>query len=305
MSLYHKYRPKYMEDVFGNETTIKALQADLMKDDPPHAYLFHGPTGCGKTTLGRITADALGCKGCDFHEIDSADFRGVDTIREIRRQSRFKSMEGPCSVWLLDEVHKMTNDAQNAMLKALEDPPRHAYFILATTDPQKLIATIKGRCAQYPLNPLNDHQMMKLLIKVVKAENEVLNKVVYEQIVQDSQGHPRNALQILDQVLGAEPDQRLEVAKRQAEIYSQTIELCRALLNRSGWKKVANILSGLQDQDAENTRRSVLGYCNTILLKEDNPMVFNILQAFESPTYDIGWPGITMSCYAIEKNLNK
>jgi DNA polymerase III subunit gamma/tau len=297
MSLYHKYRPKYLEDIVGNESTVQALQADLMKDDPPHAYLFHGPTGCGKTTLGRIVADALGCKGKSFREIDSADFRGIDTVREIRRQARFKPLEGTCQVWLIDECHKMTNDAQNAILKALEDPSESAYYILATTEPEKLLKTIRGRCSQYQVSPLPPDRMLGLLRKVVKEEGDTLNKAVYDQIVQDSLGHPRNALQILDQVLGVAPEQRLEIAKRQAELQSQTIQLCRALINGSGWKSIGAILQGLQGQDSEGIRRAILGYCNSILLNSDNQQAAGVMRWFESPTYDIGFPGITMSCY--------
>ncbi|NCC58877.1 MAG: AAA family ATPase [Synergistales bacterium] len=299
MSLYHKYRPSELEALIGNEGVVKAVAADLAKNDPPHAFLFHGPTGCGKTTLGRIVANMLGSSGGDFREVDSADFRGIDTIRELRKQSAFKPLEGTCKVWLIDECHKLTNDAQNALLKALEDAPSHVYYILATTDPQKLLPTIRGRCSQYQVRQLTETEMMKLLRSVVKAEGEKLEKVVYEQIIQDSQGHPRNALQILDQVLGVEAELRLEVAAKSAETQSQAIELCRALMGNSGWKKVASILSGLQDQDPEGIRRLVLGYCNSVLLKGDNMKAGLIMENFIEPFYNSGWPGLTFACYSI------
>lgn len=299
MSLYHKYRPSELEALIGNEGVVKAVAAALAKNDPPHAFLFHGPTGCGKTTLGRIVANMLGSSGGDFREVDSADFRGIDTIRELRKQSAFKPLEGTCKVWLIDECHKLTNDAQNALLKALEDAPSHVYYILATTDPQKLLPTIRGRCSQYQVRQLTETEMMKLLRSVVKAEGEKLEKVVYEQIIQDSQGHPRNALQILDQVLGVEAELRLEVAAKSAETQSQAIELCRALMGNSGWKKVASILSGLQDQDPEGIRRLVLGYCNSVLLKGDNMKAGLIMENFIEPFYNSGWPGLTFACYSI------
>ena len=299
MSLYHKYRPATFDEVVGNVEVVAALKSDLTKEDHPHAYLLHGPTGCGKTTLGRIIATELGCSEDDFKEVDSADFRGIDTVREIRRQSQYKPLSGKCRVWLLDEVHKMTNDAQSALLKALEDTPSHVYYVLATTDPQKLIATIKGRCSQYQVKQLTDSEMMTLLRSVVKAEGQKLTKEVYEQIIMDSQGHPRNALQILDQVLGVPAEMRIEVAKRAAEVQSDAIELCRVLMQKAPWKKVAGILTKLKDQDPESIRRLVLSYCNTILLKGENMQAGLVMEQFIEPFYNTGFPGLTFACFSI------
>lgn len=301
MSLYHKYRPQSFSEIRGNKDTVIALQAELQKEDKSHAFLLTGPTGCGKTTLGRIIAKELGAHGNDFREVDSADFRGIDTIREIRKQSQFKPLEGPCRVWLLDEVHRLTSDGQSALLKALEDTPSHVYYILATTDPQKLLNTIKGRCAQYTVAPLKEKEMYRLLKTVVKKEGKSLTQDVYEQIIQDSQGHPRNALQILDKVLGVSPEKRLELAKQAAEQQSQVIELCRALLSSAGWKKIANILTGLKDEDPEKIRRAVLGYCQAVLLKGENDRAGLIMEEFIEPFYNSGWPGLVFACYSIVK----
>jgi len=142
--------------------------------------------------------------------------------------------------------------------------------------------------------------MKRLLFRVVKAEGESLDKEVYEQIIQDSMGHPRNALQILAQVLSVEPEKRLEVAKRTAETQSQTIELCRALVNRASWKKICEILKGLKDEDAEQIRRAVLGYCQSILLsgKQDN-RVAAIMEEFMEPFYNSGFPALVLACYSV------
>ena len=196
--------------------------------------------------------------------------------------------------------HKLTNDAQNALLKALEDTPSHVYFILCTTDPQKLIVTIKGRCSQFQVHPLSDRQMFKLLRHVVKAEEDTLHKEVYDQIIQDSLGHPRNALQILEQVLNVESEKRLMTAKRSAEIQSQSIELCRALIDTSGWKKVANILEGLKNEDSENIRRAILGYCQAILLKGINNQAGLVMEYMIEPFYNTGYPGLVFACYSIK-----
>ncbi len=301
--LYLKYRPDKLENVIGNQETLQILQGQLngeAEQPLPHSLLFHGPTGCGKTTLGRIVAGELGAKGADIREVDSADFRGIETIREIRKQSAYKPLEGTCKVWILDEVHRLTGDAQSALLKALEDTPNHVYYILCTTDPQKLLPTIRGRCAQYQVKQLNETEMMRLLRRVVKAEQETLPKQVYQQIVNDSLGHPRNALQILAQTLAVPEQERLGVAKQAAELQSKTIELCRALVDGSPWKKIAGILRGLQDEDPEGIRRAVLGYCQAILLKgREDTRVAAVMEQFTEPFYNTGFAGLTLACYSV------
>jgi len=299
-SLHLKYRPTKFEEIVGNEEVVDILKRQLSGEASqplPHSLLFYGPTGCGKTTLGRIVANELGVRGADLREVDSADFRGIDTIREIRNQSRYSPLEGPYRAWILDEVHRLTNDAQSALLKILEDTPSHVYFILCTTEPQKLLPTILGRCAQFQVRTLTEREMLRLLRRVVAAEGESLEREVYQQIARDSMGYPRNALQILSQVLSVEPSTRLEVAKKAASAQSEVIELCRALVSGAPWKKVANILQGLQDEDPERIRRAVLGYCQSILLNGQNAPAAVALEEFIEPFYDSGRPGLVLACY--------
>lgn len=303
MSLYLKYRPNSLGQIKGNADIISTLDVMLSNlKTCPHVFLLHGESGTGKTTIARIIANRLGCIGSDYKEVDTADFRGIDTIREVRKNAYFKPMEGSCRVWVLDEIHKMTGDAQNALLKILEDTPSHVYFILCTTDPQKLLPTIKGRCSQFQTKPLNEAQMYGLLRGIVKKENEILEKEVYDQIIQDSLGHPRNALQILDQVLCVPSERRLEIAKQTAEQQSQAIELCRALLRGAGWKEISVILNGLKDQEPETIRRCVLGYCQAVLLKGDVPICGLILEEFMEPNFTNGFPQLLLSCYSVIKN---
>ena len=292
-----------MDEIRGNTEVIESLEG-MLSDKPtcPHAFLIHGPTGCGKTTIGRIIANRLDCKGNDFREVDSADFRGIETIRTIRSNSQFMPLESPCRVWLIDECHKLTNDAQNALLKILEDTPRHVYFVLCTTEPIKLIPTIRGRCSQFAVKPLNERQMFGLLRSVVKAEGTQMNRIVYEQITQDSFGLPRNALQILDQVLRVEPEKRLEVAQHSAEEQSQSIELCRALISGDAWKSVQNILSGLKEEDPEGVRRHVLGYAQAVLLNSDNTRAGLVLEEFVDNFWNSGFSGLILACYTVIKN---
>jgi DNA polymerase III gamma/tau subunit len=303
MSLYLKYRPTELSEIKGNTDIVASLEKMLSnKDTFPHSILLHGGTGLGKTSLARIIASRLGCVGNDLKELNASDVNGVDTVREIIKNSQFAPMEGNCRVWIMDEVGKLTSSAMNAFLKILEDTPKNVYFILCTTDPEKLLTTIKGRCQQFQVKPLTDSQMFSLLRRIVREEGETLEQEVYDQIIQDSLCHPRNALQILEQVLSVAPERRLEMTKQTAEIQSQAIELCRALIKHEKWSSVSKILTGLKGQEEETIRRIVLGYCQAILLKEDNTCAGLIMEEMFEPLYNVGFPGLVYKCYTITKN---
>lgn len=303
MSLYQKYRPQTLSDIRGNEEVIQSLTkmlSDLKKC--PHVFLLHGPTGTGKTTIARIIANMLGCKGQDYMEVNASDQRGIDDVRNIIRNSQYRPMEGKCRVWVIDEVHRWTQEAQDSALKILEDTPDHVYFILCTTDPTKLKKTIQGRCQTFQTKTLSDIQLIGLLKRVAKGEGESVGVEILETIVKNSLGHPRNALNILEQVFSVPANQQIEIAKRIANEQVQSIELARALLKKARWKEVSFILSALKDQEPEGIRRMILGYCQTVLLNDDNERCGLIMEIFMNNLYDTGFAGLVWGCYSITKN---
>jgi DNA polymerase-3 subunit gamma/tau len=172
MSLYQKYRPTKLSEILGNRETVMTLKGMFKKKDIPHVFLFHGSTGTGKTTIARIIATELGCAENNLIEIDMAQFRGIDTVREIRKNCQYTPLGGGVRVYVIDECGKMTGDAQAAFLKILEDTPTHVYFMLCTTDPQSLLPTVKGRCSQFQMQLLDDEQMEQLLTNVVVTEGD-------------------------------------------------------------------------------------------------------------------------------------
>lgn len=303
MALYHRYRPKDFDEFVGNEQVVECVQSLLNKKKKPHVFLFTGPSGCGKTTLARIIAKHLKCYGSDFHEIDSGQFSGIDTSREIRRKVFFKPLQSDVSVWVLDECHKMSQDAQNALLKILEDTPKHVFFILATTDPQKILKTVKSRCSIFQMAPLKENEINQLLSEIAEAENcEVTDKEL-ELIYDKAQGHPRESIQLLEQILDL-PDkkQRSKFLSSLEQTQHKAIELCQNLYQNGSWKKTSSILVDLknQNEDPESLRRMILSYCATTLLSgKDNVIAGLIMENMIEPFYNTGFEGLVFACYSI------
>lgn len=298
--LYQKYRPTKFEQVVGNATTVTSLKY-VTKTKDVHTFLFTGPTGCGKTTLARIVAKELGASDNSIIEVDSAQFRGIDTIRDIRQKSQFVPLEGTIKVWIIDEVHQLSKDAQNAFLKILEDTPQHVYFILCTTDPQKLIKTIQSRCSTYSVEPLNKQEMYTLLRRIVKAENATLSKDMYLNIIKSSEGRPREAIQILEKIINVPEGEEGDLSALTNNVEQESIELCRALAKGASWKAIRTILKGLKNEDPERIRRHVLGYFSAILLNKDDERIAGLMEEFLEPFYNTGFPGLVYACYSCTK----
>lgn len=299
MSLYQKVRPTSFDDVAGNDETVESLQALTSRENPPHAYLLTGPSGCGKTTLGRIIASSLGVEADDYREVDSADFRGIDTIRDIRHGASFVGLRGSRRAWLLDEVHRLPGLSQDALLKGLEDPPPHAYFILCTTAPESLLETVRGRCSIHRVEPLSERHMVALLHKVATGEGERLPRPLLRAIHEKTDGKPRAAINLLEKVLAADPDARDAVVAAHEAAKEKADGLARALMRRSGWKAVASILAEVSEDDVESVRRSIIGYCSAVLLRGEDDNAMGILDEFIEPFFNSGRSGLIHACYTV------
>jgi len=300
MPLHLDHRPKTLKKVVGQGATVAALKAVLERDDIPHAFLFHGPSGCGKTTLARIVAKKLGCSEMDIKELNVADVRGIDSVREITRSMMLRPMGGSSRVWILDEAHQLSKDAQNALLKPLEDCPDHVYFMLCTTDPQKLIATIRNRCSQFALTLVSDEDLAELLYAVASKEGVDIPETVINSIVSASGGSPRAALVHLDKVKDLPENEMEKAVSRIDTNASAAIDLCRALLkDKPNWSEIAKVLSNLSGGEPEQIRMAVLGYCNAILLKgKFNGRACLVMECFKDPFYNDGKFRLTLACAA-------
>lgn len=215
MALHTKYRPTEFSGIVGHTAVVRSVKAELDKSGGVHAWMFSGPSGVGKTTISRIVAKVLGATASGVFEWNIANLRGVAAVRELAEKAVYKVPGSPVSVYILDECHQMTGDAQNILLKLLEDPPVHVYFILCTTEPDGMLSTIRTRCLEYKLDPLEEAEIGELLTRVVGAEKITLSTEVYKLIVESSLGSARLALVLLAKCreVGTDLDQAIPLVR--------------------------------------------------------------------------------------------
>ena len=239
--LARKYRPRSFTEMVGQEHVVQALSNALTQQRLHHAYLFTGTRGVGKTTVSRILAKSLNCQGADgqggitaepcgvcqacrdidagrfvdYTELDAASNRGVDEVQSLLEQAVYKPVQGRFKVFMIDEVHMLTNTAFNAMLKTLEEPPEYLKFVLATTDPQKVPVTVLSRCLQFNLRPMAPETVLEHLGHVLAQENIASEPQALRLLARAARGSMRDALSLTDQAIAYGGGQLQEAAVRQ------------------------------------------------------------------------------------------
>jgi DNA polymerase-3 subunit gamma/tau len=220
VSLYRRFRPQTFTEVVGQDHVTRTLRNAIAAGRTSHAYLFCGPRGTGKTSVAKVLAKALNCEsgptpdpcckceGCtrvqegrsmDVIEIDAASNRGIDEIRDLRERVKFAPVEERYKVYIIDEVHMLTQEAFNALLKTLEEPPERVVFILATTEPHRVLATILSRCQRFDFRRLTISELSGQILKVAEAEGIEIDKDAVRLIAIGAQGAARDALGLLEQ----------------------------------------------------------------------------------------------------------
>ena len=305
-TLYRKYRPKNFDEVVGQTIIVQTLKNAIKNNSLAHAYLFTGPRGTGKTSVAKILAKTINCynikneipcencesckqiqehQATDILEIDAASNNGVDKIRDIVNKVNLVPSVGKYKVYIIDEVHMLTKEAFNALLKTLEEPPNHIIFILATTEPHEILATILSRCQRFDFKKISRKQMFEHLKKISDLEKINIDDSSINEIVRLSDGCMRDALSILDQVIAFNPD----------KITEEDVHEVNGTLPQ---KDLSNFISGLLKQEYKTIFEMVDMYDNKgksfvklteeiILFLRNLLLLMNVPDYFKTLNYDI------------------
>lgn len=274
LAIYRKYRPKTFEDLLGQEHIIEVLRNAARQDKFAHAYLFYGPRGSGKTTTARLIAKLVNCetrqndkkfkekgepcnkcrpcteidagRALDVIEIDAASNRGIDEIRDLQEGVKLSPTSYKNKVFIIDEVHMLTREAFNALLKTLEEPPAHAVFVLATTEYEKVPPTISSRAQRFHFRKLALDEIVKKLKSIVKSEKLRVTDDALELIAALAEGSLRDAESLLDQITSLDQDVELKDVER--------------IAGKIGYKKTSQLAEHLLKNDLEKA----LSYLNEI-----------------------------------------
>ena len=300
MSLDTKYRSASWDQVLGNKAALESLQAHIKNPERPHLYMFYGQSGIGKTTIARILANSLNVGTVDERNLSKDN--GVGFARDFQQEVMYKGFGGTKFI-ILDECHRLTNDAQDILLKIFEEPPEHLYLALCTTEPEKLKDTIYKRAARYELkNPKRD-EMFNHLKFISETEGIVTTDQMLNQILNQTENNPRESIKMLETLTGVSVDNQPDLIRGFGTERREAIELCRALLNGSDWISIANII-GRMDAEPESVRRMVVNYMTKVLLSSNNMTAYAALTIFDNLPIGCGRPGIVRGSYQVLLEMN-
>jgi len=296
MSLYQEVRPDNFNDVVGNSTTIGALRSMLRKpsESRSHAILLKGPSGCGKTTIARILAKEFGSNKDSMFELNAANTNGIDTVREIAKNSHLMGLGSNAKTYIFDESHELTGKAQEALLKTIEDNPPHCYFIFCTTNPENIIKTIRNRCTEYEVELIRPKEVIEVLKSACEKKSLNVSSDVLEAISLTCDGSPRAALVSLEQVAEIkETVEALELLVSGTERDATVLDLLKLLVmapdvRRKKWKQIIMTFDAITE-DSEKVRRSILTFLYNKLKKYDEVQdamdIAHLLKIFSINTY--------------------
>lgn len=289
--LHVKYRPESLDEVIGQDSVVKSL-GKLFKSGLPHAFLFTGGSGTGKTTLARIIAKGAGCGDGGVMEIDAATHTGIDAWREIAKGLQYATFgKNSTKFVIVDECHQLSKSSWNSLLKIIEEPSPHLFFALCTTEPGKVPKTIKTRCHKYDLKDVRPDDLSDLLEYVAEEEDIELPKGSLALIAREAGGSPREALVYLSQARGCDSKSEVAEVLRAPSEDSEVYEFCKFLIGKPTWKQAQKFLKEFKDLNPDSVRIQVANYITACAINTDSEKkacyFLTILEPFSTPFSEI------------------
>lgn len=289
-ALHLKYRPQMLSELVGHDGVRESLDNVINSRNPAHAFLFTGDKGVGKTTLARILAREFECVDESVIEIDAAVTNSVDDMRKLTEEMNFMGLTSTNKMYIIDECHLLSKQAWGALLKAVEEPPKHVYFCFCTTEAGKVPDTIESRCVSYTLKPLRYSEIMALLSYVVNEELIDIPVTIVQMVAEKAAGSARMALTMLQKVIGVHSDKKaqelLEAPDAEAP---EIIDLCRMIMSsKTTWADIQKTINALKETTTpESVRIVMVNYIAGALLRERGedaiPYLLDMLTQFSKP----------------------
>lgn len=290
-TLHTKYRPQVLDEVIGQDATVRSLKKLFDGGNPPHAFLFTGPSGVGKTTLARILANHLKVATHNLIEVDAATNSGIDAMRSVLDTTRYRGLgESPIRFVIVDECHALSRATWQSLLLAIEEPPEHVYWALCTTEAEKVPQTVRTRCHAYRLDAVKPDVIEELLVAVRDLESLDVSDDVLGAASRQAGGSVRQALVYLSQISGVKD--RAEALRLMQQIGEEreAVELARLLVQKQGltWERARDLLGALAEESPESVRLVVVNYVAKALSKAgpaEAARLLNVLSAFSRPCH--------------------